>query len=353
MALCTKTLIKQCLEILIINLMKENDLKMKHFLKIYLTTILLFTFVGIVTIIGYLAFNKDAVIFPSFGEVINAVKSNEDKNLSPLEKAIKKSSRINILLVGKEHVRTDTIMLLSYDKEQKKANILSIPRDTYYARDGYEGKQQKKVNAIYQSEGIEGLKLAVEKITMIPIHKYICVDYEAVVKIIDIIGGVEFDVPLNMKYNDPHDSPPLEININAGLQNLNGENALKLLRFRQNNDKTGYPDGDLGRIKTQQAFIRAAAKKALSPKLPSVINEGFKYIDTNFTLTEILSMATNLIGFSMDNVEMDLIDNYTKTIDNLSYVIPNEAGIRQYLYALYGVEEEQMLYDRSVENKKD
>jgi LCP family protein required for cell wall assembly len=330
--------------------MKENDLKMKHFLKIYFSTILLFTFIGVVGVCGYLIINRDAVVFPSFGEMIDAFEESEGKNLSPLERAIKRSSRINILLVGKEHVRTDTIMILSYDKDQKKANIISIPRDTYYAREGYDNKQHKKINAVYQSENIEGLKLAVENITGIPIHKYVCVDYEAVIKTIDIIGGVEFDVPLNMRYNDPFDDPPLEINISQGLQDLDGETALKLLRFRQNNDKTGYADGDLDRIKTQQAFIRVAAKKALGYKLPSVINEAFKYIDTNFTLTEVLSMATSLIGFSMDNVEMDLIDHYTKTIDNLSYVIPNESGIRQYLYDLYGVEEEQLLYDKTVEN---
>lgn len=324
---------------------------MKHFLKIYFTTILLFVFIGIIGICGYMLLNRGAVILPSFGEMLEAIKS-DDKGLSSLEKAIKNSSRLNILLVGKEHVRTDTIMLLSYDKEQKKANLLSIPRDTYFERDGYKDSQQKKINAIYQSEGIEGLELAIEKLTGIPIHKYVSLDYEAVVKIVDIIGGVEFEVPMDMKYDDPKDSPPLTIDIKAGLQTLDGETALKLLRFRQNNDKTGYPDGDLGRIKTQQAFIRAAVFKALGAKLPSVINEAFKYIETNFTLTEVLSLTTNLIGFSMDNVEMEIIDHYTKTIDNLSFVIPNESGIKEYLYRLYEVKEEQILYDRYIENKK-
>ncbi len=323
---------------------------MKHFIKIYFTSILLFILIGIIGITGYLVVNKDAVIFPSFGELINAFKSSDDKNLSPLEKAIKSSSRINILVVGKEDVRTDTIMLLSYDRDKKKANVLSIPRDTYYEREGYEGKQQKKVNAIYQSERIEGLKAAIEDITGIPIHKYVCLDYEAVIKIVDIIGGVEFDVPINMSYNDPCDDPPLEINISAGLQSLDGQTALKLLRFRQNNDKTGYPDGDLGRIKTQQAFIRVVAKKAIGTKLPSIINESFKYIETDFTLTEVLSLSTDLIGFSMDNTDTALIDHYTKTIDNLSYVIPNESGIREYLYELYEVSDEQLLYDNTIKN---
>ena len=109
---------------------------MKHFIKIYFTTILLFLFIGIIGISSYIIVNRDAVIFPSLGEIIDSFKSSDNKNLSPLEKAIKNSSRINILVVGKENVRTDTIMLLSYDRDKKKANVLSIPRDTYYEREG-------------------------------------------------------------------------------------------------------------------------------------------------------------------------------------------------------------------------
>lgn len=321
---------------------------MRHFFKIYFTTILLFICVGTISVFGYVVFNRDAIIFPSFKEIIDTVKVDEDKDLSPLDKAIKNSSRINILLVGKEHVRTDTIMLVSYDKEEKKANILSIPRDTYYEREDFENRQQKKINAIYQAEGIEGLIKAVEYITMIPVHKYVTVDYDAVVSVVDLLGGIEVDVPMNMKYNDPYDTPPLEINIKEGIQILDGETALKFLRFRQNSDGTGYPDGDIGRIKTQQGFIREAVKKALGLKLPAVINEAFKYIDTDFTLTEILGMATGFVGFSMDNLETDIIDHYTKTIENLNYVVPNEAGIKEYVYKLYNVEQ-LPLYDGFIQ----
>lgn len=326
---------------------------MKHFLKIYISTILLFICIGTVSAFGYVIFNRDAVIFPSFKEIVDTVKIDEDKNLTPLEKAIKNSSRINILLVGKEHVRTDTIMLVSYDKEEKKANILSIPRDTYYEREDYDNRQQKKINAVYQAEGIEGLIDAVETVTMIPVHKYVTVDYEAVVSVVDLLGGIEVDVPMNMRYSDPFDTPPLEIDIKAGVQTLDGETALKFLRFRHNSDGTGYPDGDIGRIKTQQNFIKVAVKKALGLKLPAVINEAFKYIDTDFTLTEMLAMATGLVGFSMDDLQTDIIDHYTKTIDNLNYVVPNEAGIEEYVYKLYNVEKEDILYDGLIQIEED
>lgn len=326
---------------------------MRHFFKVYFTTIMLFICIGAVSAFGYVIFNRDAIVFPSFKEIVDTVKMDEDKDLTPLERAIKNSPRINILLVGKEHVRTDTIMLVSYDKEEKKANVLSIPRDTYYEREDYDNRQQKKINAVYQTEGIEGLIDAVEHVTMMPIHKYVTVDYEAVVSIVDLLGGIEVNVPMNMRYSDPFDTPPLEINIKSGVQTLNGETALKFLRFRQNSDGTGYPEGDIGRIKTQQEFIRVAVKQALGLKLPAVINEAFKYIDTDFTLTEMLGLATGLVGFSMDNLQTDIIDHYTKKMDNLDYVVPNESGIKDYVYKLYNVEQEGLLNDGLIQINDD
>ena len=322
---------------------------MRHFFKVYFATLLMFICIGTVSVFGYVILNRDAVVLPSFKEIIETVKEDEDKDLSPLDKAIKNSSRINILLVGKEHVRTDTIMVVSYDKEQKLANILSIPRDTYYVRDNYDNRQQRKINAVYQADGIEGLIDAVENVTMLPIHKYVTVDYDAVVSVVDLLGGIEVDVPMNMKYSDPYDTPPLQIDIKQGIQTLDGETALKFLRFRQNSDGTGYPEGDIGRIKTQQSFIREAVKKSLGLKLPSVINEAFKYIETDFTLTEILGMATGFVGFSMDNLQTDIIDHYTKNIENLNYVVPNEAGIKEYVYKLYNVEQEEILDDGFIQ----
>lgn len=312
---------------------------MKQFLKVYLSTIILFTSLCIVFVSGYILINRDTFILPSLSQIMESIKNKQYENLTPFERAVKESSKINVLLVGKEHVRTDTIMLVSYDKNDKTVNILSIPRDTYYERDGYDNRQQKKINAIYQDEGIEGLINAVETITNIPIDNYVCVDYNAVIGVVDILGGIEVDVPFDMQYSDPQDTPPLIIDIKEGLQTLDGETALKYLRFRHNSDGTGYKNGDLDRIKAQQEFIKIAVKKALSLKLPAVINESFKYIDTDITLAEILNMATDLVGFSSDNIETDTIDYYTKTIDGLSYVIPNSDGIQEYVYKLYNVQD--------------
>lgn len=321
---------------------------MKHFIKVYLSSILFYICIFFVVSVVMLIMNRNNITFPSITQVIEAFKDGDnDENMSTFEKVVRDSKIINILMVGKENVRTDTIMLVSYDQKNKLAKILSIPRDTYYERAGYSNRQQKKINAIYQSEGIVGLKSAVEDITGLQIQKFISVDYEAVIKIVDMLDGIEFDVPMDMDYQDPMANPPLDIRLSKGVQLLNGENALKLLRFRQNNDLTGYPNGDLDRISTQQLFIKTALKKALGLKLPAIINEAFKYIDTDFTLTEILTIVSGLGGFTEENVEMSLIDYYIKNMDGLSYVIPNSDGIKSYVNNLYGITEDEIQDDGS------
>ncbi len=317
---------------------------MKHFLKIYFSTILLFLFIGLFWGIGYFVLNNDSVKFPSIQEIAAMITNDEiDENLTPIESAKQNSSRINVLLIGKEDTRTDTIMIVSYDKDNKEADILSIPRDTYYERDGFTNPQQKKINAVYQTEGIAGLTIAVENVIGIPIHNYVSVDYNAVVSIVDLLGGVEVYVPMDMYYYDPYDTPPLEININEGTQILMGEDALKLLRFRQNSDGTGYPSGDIGRIETQQMFINEAIKKAMGFKLPAVIEEAFNHIETDFKLSELLSLATSVVGFTTDDLELSIPEHYTKDIDGLSYVIINEEEIEKYVYDLYGVLNENVI----------
>lgn len=309
---------------------------MKRFLKVYFNVFIFCMLAIFLYSICYLIFNKDNILYPSIGDISSAFLEKNEKD--ELGFKSDNDSILNILVVGKEHVRTDTIMVVSYNKESKDANILSIPRDTFYERKGYNNRQQKKINAIYQVEGIIGLKVAVEKLISLKIDNYVVLDYNAVIKIVDVVEGVNFDVPIDMEYTDPKDTPPLEIKFSKGPQLLNGENALKLLRFRKNNDGTGYPDGDIGRINTQQEFIKQIIKKSLSFKIINVIKEGYKYIETDFNLVDSLSLAQNLIGFSISkNLHATVMDHYIKNIDGLSYVIPNEFGINEYVSKLYGI----------------
>ncbi len=272
---------------------------------------------------------KDAEEKQNENEVVSTFDYNTD-----FGRKIKDSNRINVLVVGTENSRTDTIIVASYDTKTKIADLISVPRDTYYPREGYDRPDSKKINAIYSGEGIEGLTEAVQDILGIPINKYVIFDYEAVVKTVDIMEGVEVNVPFHMVYNDPYDDPPLVIDIPEGKQLLDGEQSLKFLRYRK-----GYDNQDLGRIKAQQEFIKSAAKKVLSLKLPAVIEEAFSHVETNFSLGELLGLAGNSIGFSIENINSNLMPGVETPLEGLSFFIPNDNEIMNLVYTIYGLNE--------------
>ncbi|WP_207753503.1 LCP family protein [Sporosalibacterium faouarense] len=262
---------------------------------------------------------------------------------TPLEKAFKEKNRVNFLVLGLEGSRTDTIIFASFDRDTKKVDMISIPRDTYYLRQGqeYSAAEERKINAIYGDNGTKEVEKVVSNMLYgVPIHNYVKVKYEGVEKIVDSLGGVEVDVPMDMKYEDPYDDPPLVIDIPKGRQVLNGENAVKFLRFR-----SGYKGGDLDRVKTQQEFIKSAAKKALSFKIVSVIRTAFHYVDTDITLTNALFYGADAaqINISEDLNMMTMPGHEEKRTYKgvkLSYFIKDDTKLKKLIMELYDVEEE-------------
>jgi LCP family protein required for cell wall assembly len=247
-------------------------------------------------------------------------------------KAASNMKRVNILLAGLENKRTDTIMVISYNTESKTADIISLPRDTYLPRNADDDPELKKINAVYAQEGIEGLTLRIQELLGIPIEKFVVIDYEAVIACVDLIGGVEVNVPFHMEYTDPYDDPPLYIDISEGMQLLDGEQSLKFLRYRK-----GYDNQDLGRIEAQQQFIKSAVKKALGFQLPAVIKEAYSHIETNINVSVLLSLAGDLVGFSTDNINTNILPGMETTLEGLSFYIPDEEGIKNFVYSLYGL----------------
>lgn len=311
----------------------------KHFLKVFFASVILISVILSVTGLGYILFvDKDIVV-----GTIKTVETERPEQLQFYEsstfdyntsvgKAAKNSKRFNVLVVGLEDSRTDTIMVASYDMENKTADLISIPRDTYYPRDVYDRPDLKKINAVYGQEGIEGLVPAVQELIGIPLEKYVVVDYEAVVACVDLLGGVEVNVPFHMVYSDPYDDPPLHIDIPEGTQLLNGEQSLQFLRYRK-----GYDNQDLGRIEAQQQFIKSAVKKAMGLKLPALINEAYSYIETNVKVTDILSMADDIVGFSTENINLSTMPGAETPLEGLSFYIPDEKGIKDLVNTMYGV----------------
>lgn len=183
---------------------------------------------------------------------------------------------------------TDTMLLLRFNPETRKLAILSIPRDTRTLIPGY------RVSKINSANVLGGPALTAratsDLLGGVGIDRYVIINVQGVQALVDALGGVNVYVPKDMKYQD--DSQHLYINLKAGQQHLNGDQALQLLRFR-------YDEyGDIGRIQRQQMVMRALMDQSLNPttiaRMPKILSVIQSYVDTNLTVEELVA----LVGFA-------------------------------------------------------
>src|SRR5699024_11040122 len=136
---------------------------------------------------------------------------------------------------------TDTIIVASYNPNTQKATLLSIPRDTYTGKNPSKATPSDKINELYSyTKGPEATLKLINEITGLNINHYAVIKTEALIKLVDAIGGVDFNVPIDMDYDD--ETQELHIHLKAGQQHLNSDQAEQLVRFRHNNDLTSYPE---------------------------------------------------------------------------------------------------------------
>ncbi|WDV45561.1 LCP family protein [Clostridiaceae bacterium M8S5] len=314
---------------------------MKFFVRIFIIALICFALAIGAGILAYMRMYEPLPEPTQGGNIkqpIDKEKDNEQER-TPLQTAMNESNRVNVILMGLEGTRTDTMIFASFDPDKKKLNLLSIPRDTYYHEDGiFKDKGSNKINAVYGRSGKRGVIDAVSNVLGgVPIEFYISVGYNGVEEIVDAIGGVEVVVPRNLDYDDTGEGRNLHIKIKKGKQVLNGKNSVEFLRWRKNNDGTGYPDGDLGRIKTQQKFIKLAIEKALGLKLPSVVNTATKYIKTNIPLQKMLLYANSAIEIDTEkDITMNTLPGVAKKDD---YYRRDVKEIKEYVMNMYGVTE--------------
>ena len=210
----------------------------------------------------------------------------------------RKDDYYTFLLVGtdKGNGGADTIMVASYDVANQKVGMISIPRDTLVDAE----RTVKKINASYNVGGVEQVKKEVSNLLGIPIDYYLCVNTQAFVDIVDEVGGVDFYVPTDMHYIDPTDD--LYIDFKEGMQHLDGEDALKVVRFRKNNAGVGY--SDLGRAETQRNLVMAVADKVLSwnsiPKISSFLNIFAQHVNTDMKVQDMVWFATQALKMDLD-----------------------------------------------------
>ena len=286
------------------------------------------------------------VFFAIIGGVYNKYKSNmtdehfvrtieENPELEPED--TKEDVIINTLVMGIDEARSDTMIVVSYNKENQKIALLSIPRDTRVEIPGY---GIDKINAAAAKK--EGTALAmrtVGNLLDVPIHHYVKVTFKGAERIIDILGGVSVNVPPGMDYEDPVQD--LYIHLKPGKQVLNGKDAVKFARFR-----SGYPDQDLGRIRAQQQLIKAFIDKLTSPKMIpkalTIADAMSKCIKTNLESSDIAHYAINIKDIKMENVSFYTLPGSDGYINRVSYFLHDEAKLKEMIQQIridLGVEE--------------
>lgn len=229
----------------------------------------------------------------------------------------------SILVVGRDAsgVNTDTILLAFFDRQAHVLNVVSIPRDTLVNVSW----STKKINSVAGRVGVDGLLDTIEGLFGYRPDDWVIVDMNVFEDVINELGGVYFDVPVDMDYDDP--SQELSIHYRAGEQLLSGYDALCVFRFRQNNDGTGYLRGDLERIEVQHTLLSAVTDELFSAKsltnLGGIVSIVTEKTDTSLTMKDILWYGVQLLGAGRQSVRFYTMPVQDVSAGSLSYVYPD------------------------------
>lgn len=247
---------------------------------------------------------------------------------------------LNILLLGvdqreNEPSRADTIILASVNVNEKSIHLLSIPRDTRVAIPGK--GVTRKINYAHAVGGAELTVETVEEFLDLPVHHYVETNFDGFSKMIDILGGITINVEQRMYF------PEEGIDLHAGLQKLNGHDALSYVRWRSDGR------GDIGRIERQQKFFRAVADQALSFstiwKIPDLLAELNKQLDTDMKLQKMITLANRFRDVENITIETATVPGHPDDVNyGASYWITDKSALSELLEKVYGKEnnEEQL-----------
>jgi len=201
---------------------------------------------------------------------------------------------------------SDTNILVAVDTVNDYVYGVSIPRDT---KASIKGKNHK-INYAYNAGGMDLLAQTVSDQLGIPVDYTVLVNLKAFQELVDAVGGVDFYIPIDMNYDDPYQD--LSIHFSQGMRHLNGAEALKVVRFRE-----GYASQDIGRMQTQQDFLKAVAKKLLTPasltKLDQFCKIFIQYVKTDLTVGNLVWLGGEVIGMGADKIEFSTLPGEWKS----------------------------------------
>ena len=297
---------------------RRRQRKQPHTLQVFLIIVLVLLTVCVLVKAFFLkAPEQKAAELPA-----QSAASDTDSQQSPEEQAAQEALRSHlerkggfytILLSGldDDNGGSDTNILMAVDTVNGYVYGVSIPRDSK----AIIGGKAHKINYAYNKGGTELLASTVSEQLGIPVDYTVCVNLQGFTALVDAIGGVDFEVPINMDYDDPIQG--LSIHFKKGMQHLSGADALRVVRFRHNNDGTGYGSEDLGRMQTQQKFLKAVAKKMFSFENlisnPRKYAEIFgQYVDTDLSVTDLAWFGMQVLGMGVDKIDFSTLPNEWK-----------------------------------------
>jgi len=241
----------------------------------------------------------------------------------------RKPDTASILICGTDEdgTRTDTMMLMYISGSEQKVRLMSLPRDTYTITAS--GKAAKLNSAFGRNgTGEEGMEVLMDYVRDIIGYRpdgYILVDFDLVPQVVDIMGGVKFDVPMDMDV--------ASVAIEAGYQKLNGKQLMTLLRFRK-----GYPTADLGRVEMQRKVLKAAMDQWLSPLHIGDALEAMKLLESKSTsslnMSNYLWIAKTLLT-SLKDFENDTLPGYPEYRGEASYYILKPSEVAELVNSTY------------------
>ena len=234
--------------------------------------------------------------------------------------------------------RSDTLMIATLDPDKNQAALLSVPRDT---RVKIKGHGFDKINAAYAYGGRKLTQETIESLLNTHIDHYIKINVHGFTKIIDALGGIDIDVEKRMYYEDPWDDDGgLYIDLQPGMQHMDGKTAITYVRYRDE-------EGDIGRIKRQQNFMKAVMDKLVSPtiipKLPAIVSAVSDSVETDMSVSEILFFLGTLQDAKDNGLKSEMLPGKPVYIEGISYWVPDISKTRQILANTLGIKINQSI----------
>ncbi len=288
---------------------------------------------------------SSAAIF-AYSKIVGFKDTNpkQGSQMNIIDALIGKDISLNIAVFGvdEDETRTDVIVVFHFDSKSGNLGMFSVPRDTRVKISDemytYLKSNNKyipsggicKINEVHAYAGKEKANhfsiVQLEELLGIEIDHYVKVNFDGFTNLVDAIGGVEFYVPQDMKW-DMRDTGDIYINLKEGLQPLDGEKAQQLVRFRR------YPLGDEQRVAVQQDFLKALMNKLLSSEtmiksFPALIKTAYDYVETDINITDAVKYAQYAKDVDLSKLKAETLPGAGEYVGNISYFLYDEAAVK-------------------------